>query len=105
MHRLDRRIRILRGKRNGAFDPDQYYLERASRAKVARKVRFHLRRMDPVVLITPRWSEARVFLEEFFARFAKIELAGEPARMRSNELAAWKRIPVRLTPRRLGDVL
>jgi cytochrome P450 len=43
--------------------------------------------------------EARVFLEEFFARFAKCELAGEPARMRSNELAAWKRIPVRLTPR------
>jgi cytochrome P450 len=43
--------------------------------------------------------EARVFFEEFFARFAKIELTGEPARMRSNELNAWKRIPVRLTPR------
>jgi cytochrome P450 len=43
--------------------------------------------------------EARVFLEEFFARFAKIELTGAPARMRSNELNAWKRIPVRLTPR------
>jgi cytochrome P450 len=43
--------------------------------------------------------EARVFLEEFFARFAKAELMGEPARMRSNELNAWKRIPVRLTPR------
>jgi cytochrome P450 len=43
--------------------------------------------------------EARVFFEEFFARFARIELAGEPARMRSNELNAWKRIPVRLTPR------
>ena len=43
--------------------------------------------------------EARVFLEEFFARFAKAELIGEPARMRSNELNTWKRIPVRLTPR------
>ncbi|MBM4385941.1 MAG: cytochrome P450 [Deltaproteobacteria bacterium] len=43
--------------------------------------------------------EARVFLEEFFARFAKYELAGEPARMRSNELNTWKRMPVRLTPR------
>jgi cytochrome P450 len=43
--------------------------------------------------------EARVFFEEFFDRFAKIELAGEPARMRSNELNAWKRIPVRLVPR------
>jgi cytochrome P450 len=43
--------------------------------------------------------EARVFLEEFFARFARAELTGEPVRMRSNELNAWKRIPVRLTPR------
>jgi len=43
--------------------------------------------------------EARVFLEEFFARFAKAELTGEPARMRSNELNAWKKIPVRLTAR------
>jgi cytochrome P450 len=43
--------------------------------------------------------EARVFFEELFARFAKVELDGEPARMRSNELNAWKRIPVRLTPR------
>ena len=43
--------------------------------------------------------EARVFLEEFFARFARAELAGEPVRMRSNELNTWKRIPVRLTPR------
>jgi cytochrome P450 len=43
--------------------------------------------------------EARVFLEEFFARFAKCELTGEPVRMRSNELNAWKRIPVRVTPR------
>jgi cytochrome P450 len=43
--------------------------------------------------------EARVFLEEFFARFAKLELRGEPARLRSNELNAWKRAPVRLVPR------
>lgn len=64
MHRLDRRLRILRGKRNGAFDPNQYYLERAARARIARKVRLHLRRMDPVVLITPRWSEARAFLDD-----------------------------------------
>ncbi len=43
--------------------------------------------------------ETRIFLEAFFERFAKIELAGEPARLRSSELNAWKRIPVRLTPR------
>ncbi len=43
--------------------------------------------------------EARVFLEEFFDFFAKIELTGAPSRMRSGELNAWKRMPVRLTPR------
>jgi cytochrome P450 len=43
--------------------------------------------------------EARIFLEEFFSAFSGIELAGEPARMRSNELNAWKRIPVALEPR------
>jgi len=43
--------------------------------------------------------EARVFLEELVARFAAVELAGEPARLRSNELNAWKRLPVRLRAR------
>ena len=43
--------------------------------------------------------EARVFLEELFARFAVIELVGEPVRLRSNELNAWKRMPVRLIAR------
>lgn len=43
--------------------------------------------------------EARIFLEEFFSTFSRVELAGEPVRMRSNELNAWKRIPVRLEPR------
>jgi len=43
--------------------------------------------------------EARIFLEEFFSAFSRIELVGEPARMRSNELNAWKRIPVSLERR------
>lgn len=43
--------------------------------------------------------EARVFLEEFFDYFAGIELAGSPVRLRSNELNALKRMPVRLRPR------
>ncbi len=43
--------------------------------------------------------EARIFLEELFARFESIALAGEPVRLRSNELNAWKRMPVRLVPR------
>ena len=45
MHRLDRRIRILRGKREGAFDKNQYVLELAFRARASRKVRMALRAM------------------------------------------------------------
>lgn len=62
--RLDRRLTILRGKRAGAFDRDQYYLEGATRARVARKTRCYLRNMQPVVLITPRWSQPRRFLDD-----------------------------------------
>lgn len=64
MSRLDRRLTILRGKRNGAFDPDQYYLERARRTRSARQVRIRLRQMAPVVLLTPRWSQPERFLDD-----------------------------------------
>ena len=64
MNRLERRTVVLRGKRRGAFDPDQYWLERAQRTRVARKVRARLRQMQPVVLRTPRWSAARRFLDD-----------------------------------------
>jgi cytochrome P450 len=43
--------------------------------------------------------EARVFWEEFFARFAGFELAGPIRRMRSNLNNSHKEIRVRLTPR------
>ncbi|MEZ4238515.1 MAG: hypothetical protein R3F59_20650 [Myxococcota bacterium] len=55
---------LLRGKRDGAFDTDQYYLEQAVRARLARKARIRLRRMEPVVLVTPRWSQAQRFLDD-----------------------------------------
>jgi hypothetical protein len=64
MNRLERRLRILRDKRQGSFDPEQHYLESALRGRTARKVRTHLRRMEPVILLTPRWSRAQQFLEE-----------------------------------------
>jgi cytochrome P450 len=41
----------------------------------------------------------RVEFEELFARFSGFELAGEPARVRSNFVGGLKRLPVRLTPR------
>ena len=62
--RLDRRMTILRGKRVGAFDRDQYYLELAQRSRVARKIRTLLRHVRPVVLATPRWGEVRSFLDD-----------------------------------------
>lgn len=82
--RLQRRTTILRGKRQGAFDRDQYYLERAARARVARKARIRLRRMEPLVLVTPRWSEARRFLDDLAVDL----LVGDPSvRARTLSLA------------------
>ena len=63
-NRLERRTKILRGKRNGCFDRNQYYLEAANRARVARKVRCRIRQMEPVVLETPRWSSPERFLDD-----------------------------------------
>lgn len=74
-HRLDRRIAILRGKRISAFDPDQIYLEKAVRSRAARQVRVLIRRMQPVTLVTPRWSQARRFLDDLSADL----LLGEPS--------------------------
>ncbi len=64
MNRLERRLRILRDKRQGTFDPEQHYLETALRGRTARRVRTNLRRMEPVILLTPRWSRAQSFLED-----------------------------------------
>lgn len=75
MNRLDRRLAILRGKREGAFDTDQYYLERARRTRISRQVRNRLRRMEPVALVTPRWSQPQRFLDDV----ATDLLLGEPA--------------------------
>ncbi len=40
--------------------------------------------------------EARIFLEEFFAHFAGIEMTGEPKYIRSNMVNGFKDMPVRL---------
>jgi cytochrome P450 len=41
--------------------------------------------------------EVRVYLEQLVARVAKIELTGEPVRLRSNFTNGLKRLPVRMT--------
>ncbi len=75
MERFPRRRVILEGKRNGAFDADQYWFDRADRTRLARKLRWHVRRGDPVVLITPRWSAAPAFLDDLAVDLAM----GDPA--------------------------
>lgn len=76
MSRLSRRLDIARRVDPEArFDPDQHFLEAALRGRTARKVRAHLRRMEPLVLLTPRWSRPQAFLED-----VALDLAvGEPA--------------------------
>ena len=43
--------------------------------------------------------EGRIFYEELLARFATIERAGEPKRLRSNLNNSYKSLPITLTPR------
>lgn len=64
MNRFERHKFFLQGKRAGAYDPAQPYLESAVRGAVARKLRALLRGGVPVVLYTPRWSEAGRFLQD-----------------------------------------
>ncbi|MCO4747274.1 MAG: hypothetical protein KC912_20920 [Proteobacteria bacterium] len=68
--RLDRRLKILRGKREHAFNADQVYLNGAERERVIRKMRTHLRQLDPVVLKTPRWSRAPEMLDDLLVDLA-----------------------------------
>jgi cytochrome P450 len=43
-------------------------------------------------------TEARIFFEEFFRRFSRIESCGEPTFIRSNSIHGFKNMPVKLTP-------
>lgn len=62
VNRLQRRLNAHK-VHQGAFDAAQPLLEVAVRERSARKVRAHLRRMEAVVLVTPRWSRPQGFLE------------------------------------------
>ncbi|MCP4920584.1 MAG: hypothetical protein GY913_27105 [Proteobacteria bacterium] len=75
MSRVARRMQMHATPRRSTFDPDQHFLEAALRGRTARKVRTHLRRLEPMILMTPRWSAPQGFLEEL-----ALDLAiGEPA--------------------------
>ena len=47
--------------------------------------------------------ETRLFFEEFFSHFSKIEMTAEPTFIRSNSIHAFKDMPVRLYPRLAGN--
>lgn len=78
MSRVARRIRM--GARTAAipgptrFSVEQHAIETALRGRASRKARAHLRRMEPVVLLTPRWSASARFLEDLALDLA----VGEP---------------------------
>ncbi len=74
MHRFERRRALLQGRRAAAFDPEQLRIEGAPRARLARRIRGHLRRLEPIAMLTPRWSAPQGFLEDLALDLA----VGEP---------------------------
>ncbi len=57
---------IHRSKRTDldCFDQTQHFIEEALRTRAARTVRLHVRKMEPLVVCTPRWSNPSGFLED-----------------------------------------
>lgn len=78
--RVARRIRVGRGHGGTVVSTAtgvarQNFLETALRGRAARLVRTSLRRMEPVFVVTPRWSRPQGFLEEIALDLA----VGEPS--------------------------
>ncbi len=64
-----------RDRRDAAFCPDASSGELEQRDKSARRLRTRLRKMEPTVLLTPRWSQARDFMESLSLELAVEEPA------------------------------
>lgn len=75
MHRAERRMEMMKHRRDTVFDPEHVYVEAALRGRTARKVRNQLRRLEPVALLTPRWTSPQAFLEDIALDLA----VGEPS--------------------------
>ncbi len=56
--------RLIQRARADTFDGAQHFIEDALRGRTARAVRLHIRRMEPLAVRTPRWSEPAAFLED-----------------------------------------
>jgi hypothetical protein len=64
MNKFAQKVLVGREKRElGSFHLGQIELESSNRDRARRKLIGYLRRMEPVVLHTPRWSQAQPFLE------------------------------------------
>ena len=75
---MEREARSYEGwqrRRNAAFCLESSKGELDLRDKAARRLRARLRRMQPTVLLTPRWSEARGFMQELALQLAVDEPA------------------------------
>ncbi len=75
MSRTARRLEVWRSRQGTTFDPETAHAESAIRARTARRVRANLRRLDPVAMLTPRWTAPQAFLEDIALDLA----VGEPA--------------------------
>jgi len=64
MARVARMIQTAKRTTPERFDQTQHFIEDALRTRAARTVRMHVRRMEPMVVRTPRWSNPSGFLED-----------------------------------------
>ena len=68
--------------RKSPFDPEQHRLETDLRSRTARRARGLMRRMEPIMMRTPRWSSPQAFLEDL-----ALEMALEKAPVRCRTLS------------------
>ena len=69
--RIQRKIKRNLVKGDFCFDEQQRVVEASVRSQAIRRVRMHLRRMEPVVVLAPRWSRVREFLEMLSAEMSE----------------------------------
>jgi hypothetical protein len=75
VNKIARNLEVWRSRQGSTFDREHAYTEAAIRGRTARRVRTNLRRLEPVAMLTPRWSAPQGFLEDLALDLA----VGEPA--------------------------
>lgn len=100
MNRLDRRMRLLRGRQHVAFDPEQLKVEAAPRERAARLARGALATERPVVVRHARWSAVRWWMDDLAT---DLRVADRPWNAVVVDMAkvskpdeAWMRVPAAL---------